>query len=67
MKRIRLGKGLFANLSQKGNALSLAGQAIPTNICKRGVRNTSPMQNKELFIPRAIKAEDEKAESTTLG
>ncbi|MBV8375551.1 MAG: DUF4236 domain-containing protein [Verrucomicrobia bacterium] len=37
-KRIRLAKGIWINLSQKGTSLSVGGRGVTTNISEKGVR-----------------------------
>jgi hypothetical protein len=39
-KRIRLGKGIWINLSKKGGSLSLGGRGVTMNVSKKGVRDT---------------------------
>jgi hypothetical protein len=39
-KRIRLGKGIWINLSKKGGSLSVGGRGATMNVSKKGVRDT---------------------------
>jgi hypothetical protein len=39
-KRIRLGKGVWINLSKKGGSLSVGGRGVTMNVSKKGVRDT---------------------------
>jgi hypothetical protein len=39
-KRIRLGKGIWINLSKKGGSLSVGGRGVTMNVSKKGVRDT---------------------------
>jgi hypothetical protein len=39
-KRIRLGKGIWINLSRKGGSLSLGGRGATMNVSRKGVRDT---------------------------
>src|ERR1700738_2840454 len=39
-KRIRLGKGVWINLSKKGGSLSFGGRGATMNVSKKGVRDT---------------------------
>jgi hypothetical protein len=39
-KRIRLAKGLWINLSNKGSSLSVGGRGATMNVSKKGVRET---------------------------
>jgi hypothetical protein len=39
-KRIRLAKGLYWNIGEKGSSLSIRGRGTTVNISKKGVRDT---------------------------
>ena len=39
-KRIRLGKGIWINLSKKGGSFSVGGRGATMNVSKKGVRDT---------------------------
>jgi hypothetical protein len=39
-KRIRLGQGIWINLSKKGGSLSVGGLGATMNVSKKGVRDT---------------------------
>ena len=39
-KRIRLGKGIWINLSKKGRSLSVGGRGATMNVSKKGVRDS---------------------------
>ena len=39
-KRVRLAKGLYLNLSQRGGSLSIGSRGATANISKKGIRDT---------------------------